>query len=1071
MLHLYTSNQLEQLSAYFSNVCNRPLKNSFDKELVIVQNAGMARWLSLQLADMTGISANNEFLFPAEFMWKLLRIVSSDISEQSQCTPDTLQFHIMEELTLHTSDYPELHHYILNDEGKTNETAIWQLSVELSQIFDQYLFFRSEWIQQWEEKDRDSHDLSISDWQERLWIRCVKEKQLVHWLFLQKQFKQNLSKLGNADLPERVSFFSVPALSPGYLDLINELAKKTEVYLYLINPAEDVYWGSILSSKIKAKKQREEQDYIDTGNPLLASMGKQGRDFIHQLLELDVDEQISGTKLANEHSNDNQTNTLLLHLQQDIYAVNQPQYLSDYDKQQDTSISINSCHTPMREVEVLYDQLLDILNSDTTISPSDIIVLCPDIDNYAAYIDAVFSSSHVQLPYSIADRNPLHAEQIIEALIKALRLAETRFDVESVFEILEYSDVSEKFNLDDAKRQKCRALARTANIRWGISDETRKAENLPDTCEHTWKYALDSLLLGYALGESQNSTALYRVDGSTSFFPYNEIEGSDIQTLAALRQFTDTIFSLTHWFNAKYSVQEWLKKLKIFISKLFTESADTALIFQALNTIEKTAELTGFHQAVSFNVFFKMLQANLESISGSERFLGHGITFCAMVPMRSVPFKVVAMIGLNDGEFPRLNKRHSFDRLKENPRLGDRSKRDEDRYLFLESLLAARKRLLISFIGQSVKDNTDMPPSILVSELLDTLAIYSGLSSQDWITKHPLQAFSSRYFDQSDHLYSYMKEYADIDQSPKQLFTQNFIENKLPSLDNSYKQLKLNDLIKFYKSPSRAFLEQRFAIQTFNNDATLPIREPFELESFVDSQLRQILVETQSETNSLDIARAKGLLPYGEIGEAIFENEKNIITIFERELPEINYIDNQIVKLELDKFTLSANMTHLTNNGRVVTQLKQPYFPDFIDIWLNHLFLNALSLPEISPITRCYSPEDSFQLTPVSDAKEQLITILKYYWEGLHYPLNFYPKSAKAFYEKSTENIKGASDAWEGSNLLPGEKYKFENWLLYREIRLDNKNIPQDFLATSKLIFGNMFQHIESIISSDANAN
>lgn len=1073
MLYIQTSNQLEQLAALYTTTVSIPLNNVFTKEMVVVQNSGMARWLSMQSADIAGISANVEYLFPAEFMWKLLRIVSPDVSEQSQCTPETLRYHIMQELTEHHADYPELAHYIyhqiseanLDNKTSFNEVSSWELSCQLSDIFDQYLFFRGELIQQWEESPEAYFD---TDWQARLWTRCVKNKNLIHWKVLQDQFKESIDSIDKLAFPERVSFFSMPALSPGYIDLLGELAKLTDVYFYIINPCEEAYWGDIVSEKSQAKQTNNDvETYTEVGNPLLASMGKQGRDFIHQLLDVPLSEHFSSTSVRSEEERKSSLNNILPQLQNDIYTLKEPLKITGYHFQGDNSIRFNACHTAMREVEVLYDQILDALDSDDSLAPSDIVVMLPDIESYAPYIEAIFSSSSVKLPYSIADRASINAQQLVEALMKMLKLVDTRFDVESVFEILDYQEISACFNLDEVDVNKCRKLALATNIRWGIDKQYRKDNNLPDTQEHTWKYALDGVLLGYALGESDDGRQLFSISNDTDLplLSHNIIEGNDAVILANLKQFTNVIFAIADWQKLNCSMDDWLSKIKILINQIFAENSDVTLLLKVLNAIQQTTELTGFEQHISFGVFFKILQSSLADITGGEKFLGYGITFCAMVPMRSIPFKVVALMGMNDGEFPRQNKRQSFDRLAENPRKGDRSRRDEDRYLFLESVLAARSRLIISYIGQSVKDNTDVPPSVLVSELLDALSIYSCLSADAWIVKHPLQAFSSRYFDASSDLFSYAKEYAEFNkliEEPSQVF----ISERLEELGDEFKKISLNELIKFYQSPARTFLTQRFSAHSYDEEITLPIREPFELESFKDRDIRNILLRPNNEDH-LITAKAKGLLPYGEIGEGVFDTEKKIIDDFQEKLPDILYIENQPFLMDFNDFQLFGELNNLSEAGLVIQHVSKINFRDYIEIWLRHLVLNAVfnnkKEKDTSRYTTLYTPEYSFTLSPVNNANELLTQLLEYYWEGLHFPSKFFPKSALALYKKGEENIKDAIGAWHGSGWVAGEKNKFEHWVLYRSLEMNEKNIPQEFLGISQLIFGELFAHLDEI--------
>ena len=1029
MLYVHTSNHLEQLKRKYEGLVKTPLKDVFQTETVVVQNAGMARWLSMEMAQSVGISANTEYLFPAEFMWRLLRLVSSDIPEQSQCAPDTLRFHIYEELVNNSDDYPEIHHYIYKNSNKSddlhpssqfNAIGSWELSCQTARLLDQYLFYRGDWISQWENDKNSSSETDSNHWQARIWKRCVKDKDLLHWLKLQQQFSQNLSSFDINLLGERISFFSMSALSPGYIDLLEQIAHKTDIHIFIINPCADVYWGDIQSPKTVSKLDHIEQEYSEVGNPLLASLGKQGRDFIDKLISIQNYDSNS-EEIFNKEFYDDENQTLLGRIQQDIYELKQPEIIENYNEK-DNSVQLHSCHTPMREVEVIYDQILHHLDNDEFIAPSDIVVMMPDIEKYAAYIESVFSShitstNQQKLPFSIADRDPQNIFKITQAVNKLFCLPDSKFDVESVFELLEYDDIRTHFGLNQEQLNYCRNLALATNIRWGISSKSRKNNNLPETEEHTWKYALDRMLLGYTLADNDaKCEQLYKSNRDLDLLPYNEIEGSEAIVLAKFSQFTDLIFSINEWQKQSLSVNDWLTKTNKLIRQFSPENSDQERLLKTIADIQANSNLAEFNEEIPFDVFLKILQQGLSELTANEKFLGYGITFCALVPMRSVPFKIVILMGMNDGEFPRQDTRPSFDLMSNNVRRGDRSRREEDRYLFLESILAARKKLVISYIGQSIKDNTESAPSIVVSELLETIEINSGLKQENWIIKHPLQAFSSRYFQKykntsNQELFSYASQYLALENAEESKnISQNFITNPLNPLDDSYKRISLKDLIEFYKSPSRTFLKTRFGIQTYDENSELKIREPFEIESFKDSEVRNlILANCDNDSSSIEIARAKGLLPYGQIGDASFSKEKHIIETFEEQLPDSIQYPNEQFTLEINDFVLDITIDQLTDNGRVVNKVSKPYANDYISLWLNHLCLNVHS--DIEPNqqvnyistnrTLFYSPETSFQLEAVNDAKQQLTSLIEHYWKGLHFPLLFFPKSSFALYSKN----------------------------------------------------------------------
>jgi len=1097
MLYIHTSNQLEQLKNQYAAVVKTPLNDVFKAETVVVQNAGMARWLSMEMAQTSGISANTEFLFPAEFMWGLLRLISPDIPEHSQCAPDTLRFHIFEELSNHFDDYPELHHYVLkpnnankqqsentDNKHRLNQLSVWELSCQSARLLDQYLFYRSEWIYEWENDNTntnsDQNKNWSNHWQARLWNRCVKDKGLLHWLALQDQFSQNIEAIDTLLLAERISFFSMSALSPGYVELLGGIAKKTNIHIFIINPCEEVYWGDIRSPKSHAKLDGEEQTYTEIGNPLLASLGKQGQDFIDKLLE--IPHQETSNIFADKSQ---ESDTLLAQIQHDIYNLETPETNNNLENF-DGSIQFNSCHTAMREVEVLHDQILAQLDADEDLAPSDIVVMMPDIEKYAPYIESVFTSSiavnisgkkEQKIPFSIADRDPQNIFKIIQALNKLLALPDSRFDVEAVFELLEYDDLRKHFGLDQDQLNYCRELARATNIRWGISARSRQKNDLPNTEEHTWKYALDRMLLGYSLADTELGEQLFKSNRKLELLAYSEIEGSNALVLSNLKKFTDTIFAISDWQRESLTLDGWLVKTTKLIQQLIPENGpennDQQRIFKALSDLQLKANLANFNQELSFSVYQKMLQQCLSEISANEKYLGYGITFCALVPMRSVPFKIVALMGMNDGEFPRQENRPSFDLTANQTRKGDRSRRDEDRYLFLESLLAARSKLIISYIGQSIKDNTDLAPSILVSELLDTVTLNSGIEAKGWIVKHPLQAFNTRYFSskqQHKHpLFSYASQYLQLDSKQTQATIDEFITEPLQTLSDEYKQLTLNDLISFYKNPARAFLQTRFSIQTYDNDKELHTREPFEIETFKNRDIRNLiladcLVDYPSDCNDKKlIARAKGLLPYGQIGDEVYAKEKHTIEVFEEQLPEVESCSNKHISLSIGEFQLSATIDQLSSNGRYVKQVSKPYAGDYISLWLTHLCLNAnvidaITADSLYPQSQFHSPEKSFQLIPVDDSRQQLKQLLDYYWQGLHFPLAFFPKSSFALFSKNgKENSTDMSNKWNGSDQFSGEKDSFEHWLLHHNLILDKDNQAEEFMQISRDVFGKMF--------------
>ncbi len=1051
MLHLYHSNRLEILARQFAGEVSRHQPpDPFAPELVVVQNAGMGRWLSLQLAAQNQIAANVRYLFPAELTWELLRTVLADVPERDPCSPRLLRWRLLDEFLRHPVRYQEtLGHYL---QAGQDETA-WQLAQQVSSVFDGYLFFRPDWIRRWEREP-------ATDWQEGLWQNVVGARQLDHWVNLQARFIRELASTPADKLPSRISFFSVPALSPAYLELMAKVAERVDVHFFVMNPSLQ-YWGDIESDKRKIKYALDEQAYVEVGNPLLASWGMQGRDFIENLRNLEPYPQ------ETEAFHERESTSLLQTVQADILNLQgaDPSAVQDAvdewngrwpDLENDQSIRLHACHSPMREIEVLYDQILEALTQDKQLSPADMVVMSPEIDTYAPFIEAVFAAAQVPLPFSIADQRFSQALNISTACIQLLELPQGRFEAESVFALLEYTEIREHFGLDEAQVQQCRDWVQAVNIRWGVDAEFRRQFAQQSTFEHTWVYGLDRLLLGYALpGERLLAGVL----------PYNELEGSQAQVLERFQQCLQVLFTLSKWSGKRVTLNAWRDEFAAVLEKLFAEDAETYVVYQALDKLQDDVRQAEFTTKISWAVFRDALRRQLDQHNQADGFLGNGITFCTLMPMRSVPFRFVGLLGMQDGGFPRQDTRLSFDRLAhDKQRKGDRSRRDEDRYLFLESLLSARERLYISYVGQSVQDNSEKMPSVLVSELLDYLEKRCGIQAAELTTIHPLQAFSLRYFTE-ENLFTYARDYADLHTLGEKQAAIRFWEGQtLPEPDAVLRQVNLAELIRFYRQPARQFLQQQFDLVLRDDSDELVEREPFVLEAFVDGEIGQQalrhLEQEQGETNAAGLEhllRAQGLLPHGMPGELVFTQQYAAVEALYQRLPVMDERRSFDLHVPLGEFELRATVGAVSAQGLRVCHFGYLGVWQWVDIWLQHLALNAC--PEIPPgwerVTQVYTVDTTFELPPVADAGVQLEQLLQGYWQGLQAPLPFFPKSAWALLEKGEPNLQHALTAWAGNDFKQGEGEKPEYQLLYRG-RQPCLEQADEFMFWAQQVFGQL---------------
>ncbi|HEY5975324.1 MAG TPA: exodeoxyribonuclease V subunit gamma, partial [Geobacteraceae bacterium] len=453
--------------------------------------------------------------------------------------------------------------------------------------------------------------------------------------------------------------------------------------------------------------------------------------------------------------------------------------------------------------------------------------------------------------------------------------------------------------------------------------------------------------------------------------------------------------------------------------------------------------LAGFAGEVTPEVFRSWLAARLDRQERDLGFLGGGVTFCAMLPMRSIPFRVIALIGMNDGIFPRQNRPVGFDLVARHPRRGDRSLRDEDRYLFLEALLSARDALYLSYVGQGIRDNAELPPAVVVSELLDYVAARfttgrgepacspsPGQASEAFITRHRLQPFSRAYFTDEHGLFSYSAENCQALQERPAIPRDSvpFISRPL-SLVDGQQELTLATLLRFFANPARFFLEQRLGVRYAALAEPLEGREPFSVEGLAAYQLKQELLELSlaggDPATFLPVARARGLLPPARHGEMLFTGLAQEVGSFALQVRQEGGAAPELTPLEIDLVCggvrLVGRLDRLVPDRLLRYRCAKLKGKDLWGIWLEHLVLNAV-LAVGYPRRSCLVMQDrSISLAPVEDAAKHLERVLDRFRQGLCEPLHFFPESSLAYATKKGWDLVKARRAWVGSDFSRGE--------------------------------------------------
>jgi exodeoxyribonuclease V gamma subunit len=632
-----------------------------------------------------------------------------------------------------------------------------------------------------------------------------------------------------------------------------------------------------------------------------------------------------------------------------------------------------------------------------------------------------------------------YQNQLINTFISILNLPQSRFDVETVLAILQNPAVQQRFKFDEEAISIIRDWLRETHTRWGLDGEDKQRFELPGNEANTWRAGLDRLLLAYALPQANQVGHLF--ENNLSF---DAISGERAVILAQLCAFIDCLDRCRQRLSAAKTAEQWQQSLNKVIDDLFLITADQHQFEHELTTLRQTIEqfvdsvlMAEFVQPIEASLMQDWLNQHLDSQQTQSRFMGHGLTFCGMVPMRSIPFEVVCLIGMNDDSYPRRQPKLGFDLLANNFRLGDRSRREDDRYLFLEAILSAQSTLYISYVGASVHDNASIPPSVLVSDLRDVLNLsFCGEEQKDiWLqllTQHPLQAFSRRYFDGGDErLFSYQRH-----NCPTQLEqrSSNWFEQPLTQAGDEWKQVSIQQLIQFFRHPVRYLLTERLGLRLELNDEQLEIREPFQLDGLQAWQLRQQLLSAKLEQSPsdeiYDYVQASGALPQGAMAEQLFEQQQQQVERYAETLishyPD-SFIEPENIDLTIGEFHVNGMLQGLSNQGLFFYRMAKTKGSDLLSAWLQHLVLNMHKPKVVVLQTELITEDNHYQFKPVVDAESHLKQLLELYWQGLHSPLPLFNNTSFA-YAKASLNEKSRANpdnamwaAWLGGQYANGE--------------------------------------------------
>ncbi len=1062
MLSLYHAADLETLGEIATRLLAQPLQNPFAPNVVVVPSQGMGRWLNLQLARHQGIAMHIEIVLPARYVWDLSRLALGELPEQSAFAPATLTWRLYGWLVepRNLARTPRLAHYL---EGGDERRRL-ALADKIADVFDQYLLYRDDWLAAWERQELlnlgpDEH------WQALLWHELTKDGHPHRARLLDELLARLFDPTPLAGLPERLLVFGISSLPPHHLRVLEGLAQHTDVVICALNPTREA-WGDIRDIRELAREQssesRAEEWYLDIGNPLLASLGKQGRDFFDSLFSLPLENELG---IYSEDA-DLHDDSLLHALQNDILRLRTRAPAERLAwRPDDTSLAVHIAHSPLREVEILHDQLLARFAADPTLTPDQVVVLTPDIETYAPFISAVFSAREAQssgaprIPYSLADRSLRAETPLIETFLELLGLAESRFAAEDILAWLQQPAVALRAGLNEQDLPLIRQWLQAAGVHWGRDAAHRARLGLPANAAFSWRQGLDRLLLGFL---APPQLAGDRVPLLGEYWPLDALEGSRAQVLGHLIAFIERLGAWADILARPRPLADWASTLQELLQALFAEEAATETLLQlaqASAALREQASASGLGCPLPIELIRQQLSRTLEQGAGAVGFLTGAVTFCTMVPMRSLPFQLVCLLGLNDGVFPRRTPALGFDLVARHPRRGDRARRLDDRYLLLESLLSARTALYLSYVGRDPRDNAVLPPSVLVSEVLEAVDLTmapepegEGRRASAGISFiHPLQPFSPENFgsgQQTGFSAAWFKAAQRLaaPPTPPEPFA-----SPLTEPDAEWFSLEPGQLIRCLEHPARFFLEQRLGLYLPKAHETIAPDEPFELDWAASNQLRQLALNAFDhhwpETNERRVAQAAGWLPNGELGEVLWGQERGPIRVFasilDTERPQTPP-QPLAVDLELAGLRVRGWLENVTESGLFSWKLNKPSGRDVIGLWIRHLLLNYCAPIEIACVSRLLTPDDDWQFGPIKQPVALLLPWLTLYRKALCEPLPLFAKTSLAFAQTlladSTRSEKTPLEAarvkaralWEGNEHQPGEGSNPWNILAFR---------------------------------------
>jgi exodeoxyribonuclease V gamma subunit len=871
-LHLHRAERTDLLADGLGALLAKPLPDPFAEELVLVPARGVERWLSQRLSHVLGtgnggdgVCAGVSFRSPGSLIAEITGTVDDD-----PWSPDAMTWPLLEVIDC-SLDEPwcrtlatHLGHFEKTDaEAELRRGRTYSVARRLAGLFASYARQRPQLLVDWLDRHAQDLDADLS-WQPELWRALVQRIEADPPHIRHAKTIVRLRE-GPTDLPARLSLFGHTRLARTEVELLDALATHHDLHLWLPHPSDDL-WQE-LNDIHGAVPRRDDTSRRAAHHPLLETLGRDLRE-LQRVLPLSPvsDEYLTGAT---------KPDALLCWLQSDI-AANAVRSDGRVLAETDRSVQVHACHGPARQIDVLREVLLGLLEDDPTLEPRDIVVMCPDIETYAPLIVAGFGLGETagdihpahRLRVRLADRSLTQTNPLLGVAAELLAVAGTRATASQVLNLAQAAPVRARFGFTDDDLDTITDWVRESNIRWGFDAQHREPYGLERFVHNTWRFGVDRILTGVAMSDDSQAwlgTAL----------PLDDVGSNKVELAGRLAEFVERLQRIVENLSGAKPLTQWLDALTEGVG-LLTRSDDAWQEAQLQREFADLVKQAGSRASTMLRLpdIRSLLTGHLAGRPTRANFRTGTLTVCTMVPMRSVPHRVVCLVGLDDGLFPRLNVPDGDDVLAREPMTGERDIRSEDRQLLLDAIGAATETLVITYTGADEHTGYLRPPAVPLAELLDTLDQTTSTPVREHVlTKHPLQPFDRRNvtpgalvpgkpFTFDPTALAAAEAAAGKRCTPTQFFT-----DPLPAPPTD--DVILADLLDFFKDPVKGFFRQLDCTLPWDVD-TVEDAMPIEISPLEEWTVGDRMLHDMLRGMDLEVAKEtewrRGTLPPGRLG-------------------------------------------------------------------------------------------------------------------------------------------------------------------------------------------------------------